>query len=372
MSSNNNNENEPELSTKEREALRKSIRSNGLIRPIHKKAKTSLNMEPIEPGTTLVNFHKEYVTGRYYTPEQVQQILESPYRINPYTRQPLSEEQVSSYIASVNGNTGGKNIYALESAYFRSELPKPVEVLVQQFPPFSPHKQSVPSHTTESLGQIVEKFILANPDKYPTLEKGYTAFVGIPIQQQQTINTQSKNNYLLNPFVNFIYKNKVITHNLSDPLSKFNTTESVVNFIAFSRLNPPPINIPIPQRFQDFNGRVDREYTEIWNSILEICFEMVLPLWQRYLTEHPTDFENYKQSIFSPELLSFGNALGKIVFAHADTLVKQFFDEKQERENERSASRPWNYSNMRMRFGGKRSRKSKKSRKHRKSRKSTF
>ena len=325
-------------SLEEKRKLKTSIRPNGRIRPIPKNSQTQILLNDIQPGNSLVNFHDEYLYDRFYTPQEVEHILKTT-RQNPLTRKPLLNSELETYLASVNGNTGGKTISEDEYTqikvfFFPYGMPGDnsnikLEPYIENITSFNSQREKLYDKTTP-LANILSDFIATNYDSYwHKYDLKIIRLFGIP---------DSATTYILKPEYK-VFKGTTLLSDYTIPLSSLFVSKDPIFlkvnddiYRSFDILQVyPPTGLP-------YSPVYGATMTVYWTTIRGDIKLKIRDDFKTWLAENPEDFEQYKKGIFTEKTIKKGAELGQYARKEAIDKFMHYY----------------NQSNRRRFYGGKR------------------
>jgi hypothetical protein len=322
----------PELTVEQRRNLITSIRPNGKIRPIPAGSTAEISYENIRPGENMINFHNEYGHGRYYRKENFEKIMNEKAQ-NPYTRARINTYY--PYIASINGNTAGKNFHDTlnvgfdidEDDYYaprihlykRTSLTNGDNIFIQQNDEPEGYTDNTP------FKEIVSTFVelLSAPSNSINLEYAIN-FFGI---------RDSENTFFVEPTKYFTVDNQRI-YNLNIPLSSIIGQNNYLMLEPSLMMSPyESIQLQIPNDlFQSSQERM--RFDPQWKRIQTSIYNDVIPSFKIWLNENPERLENFLKQNLTPEYLSFVDTMKKELndLARSETIKWLENYRKKERE----------------------------------------
>ena len=299
-------------SLEEKRKLKTSIRPNGKIRPIPKNSATQILLNDIQPGNTLVNFHDEYLYDRFYKPTEVEQIMKTT-RQNPLTRKALQNSELETYLASVNGNTGGKTISEDEYTqikvfFFPHGMPDhnaniKLEPYIENRTSFNSQREKLYDKTTP-LVNILSDLMATNYDSYwyKSYELKLVRLFGIP---------DSATTYILKPEYK-VFNKSTLLNDYSIPLSSLFVSKDPIFlkvgddiYKSFDVVQVyPPTGLP-------YSPHYTATMSVYWTTIRGDIKLKIQDDFKTWLSENPEDFEQYKKGIFTENTIKKGAELGE-------------------------------------------------------------
>lgn len=303
----------------EQEKKKISIRPNGKIRPIPKNTEAELSYNVINPGNTMINFQNEYLHQRHYKDETVKKLLETG-ALNPFTRVPIQQSNLQPYLASINGDVGGKTIENLSEPLIEDYT----TVLVKYIrPPLFSQSTFYGFSLTPVYQGITpvqqNDMIYSKNDTIGRVLRHYTKVRNLHEHPAEIlIKTfgirDTPDSYLISPFYK-VKKDNVLITDYSQPLSTFiepHTTvvfsveASTVNIIRDVFASSIVEGLELP-------ANVNPRVRGFWFSLQSDAYSKAKSLFLTWLGENNDEAYYYMNGTFTENTLKKGSEIRDIV-----------------------------------------------------------